>query len=140
MGVLDDTAGMKKIDAKSIIALLAFVGSVVSGVILIDDRYAHADDVTKQTTELSTLLEINRLTGEINILQLRHSTLEDKVYDNSIRLAGKKSTPGSPDSVIQKRYESELDRINGELAKKAELIDSLKTKALNTTLVKSGHK
>lgn len=86
----------------------------------IDDRYAHAGDVRK----IESALEINRLTAEVSVLEIRRSSLEDKVYDAAARGQTKRAAPA--EQAILSRYSAELRDVSKQITEKRLLIDQLK--------------
>jgi predicted nucleic acid-binding Zn-ribbon protein len=128
------TTFLRENPIKTTTTIVTMVVSLIGGVILVDERYAHAADYKQQMTTLSSQLEINRLTSEVNVLQNRKSTLEDKLFEAT---AKKKPTVraeqaqrkmiDSPEDMVIERYRSELASVNDQIAKKNELIDKLRT-------------
>ena len=98
------------------LALSAFGGiAIVIGVFFtIDDRYAHAGDIRA----LSTQLEVNRLTAEVSVLEIRRSTLQDKVYEGKSRNARSRS-----DVEILDRYQRELADVERQIELKRQQIN-----------------
>lgn len=115
---------------KTILATIPVLFTCIGMVEFIDDRYAHAADVGRQIVTLSDQLESDRLAHEISVLEIRKSTLEDKVYDTAVRFKGRLE-PNSPDAIIQARYLTELQSIAKRINHKSDLIDQIKFK-LNT--------
>ena len=104
--------------------VLGAVFAMVGGFFVFTEHFASAADLKGlQTVVISgqqqtkTELEINRLSGEINVLKMRKSALDDRVYD-----LGKRK---DQDGVA--RYSRELVDVNAELNAKAVLLDRLRT-------------
>ena len=120
---------LKENPIKTASTIISVVIALVGGVILIDDRYAHAADFNKQLSTVSSQLEINRLTGEIGVLTIRKSQLEDKIFDASAVRQGqrlKQADVKDTDFALE-RYRNELLSINDQISKKQDLIDKLRT-------------
>lgn len=113
---------------KTILATIPVLFTCIAMVEFIDERYAHATDVGRQVITLSDQLETDRLVGEISVLEIRKSSLEDKVYDTAVRFKGRLEA-NSPDAIIQDRYLTELQSISKRIAHKLDLIDQIKLKA-----------
>jgi len=111
-----------------VIGFGTFIAAIISGVVVVDDRYAHAGEVSKQITTINEGLEINRLTGEVAVLRIRKSNLEDKVFESNTRSMGRNLARA--DEMIQNRYRSELDEVNKQILDKEKLIDRIKTRTL----------
>jgi hypothetical protein len=81
-------------------ATIASIGIIAGAIVAVDSRYAHAGDIR----QLSAQLDANRLTAELAVLEIRRSSLQDKVYEGRARRS-------------QNRAEIEiLDRYTRELA------------------------
>jgi ATP adenylyltransferase/5',5'''-P-1,P-4-tetraphosphate phosphorylase II len=108
---------------KTIYTVLTFAASVFVGVIFIDERYAHAADYKQQMITLSNQLEVNRLSGEVNVLENRKSTIKDKIIDIS-RKSPKKN---SEDQLYLDQYQSEMNQVDIEIINKKKIIDQLRS-------------
>lgn len=93
---------------------LAGLGIIIGAFFAIDDRYAHAGDIRT----LSTQLEVNRLTAEVSVLEIRRSTLQDKVYEGRSRRSATRS-----DIEILDRYQRELTDVEKQIESKRQQID-----------------
>lgn len=96
-------------------AVVALAGSFF----LVDDRYAHAADTSRN-------MEMNRLAVEISVLQLRKSALEDRVYDTAARVASRQRL-SPPEAASYERYKAELAAIASEIAAKARQLERVRT-------------
>lgn len=96
-------------------ALSAFgaIALIVGVFFTIDDRYAHAGDIRA----LSTQLEVNRLTAEVSVLEIRRSTLQDKVYEGKSR-----NVRSRADIEILDRYQRELADVERQIDTKRQQI------------------
>lgn len=94
-----------------LVAALSVIGVTVIG---FDSRYAHAGDIQK----LSTQLEINRITAEVSVLEIRKGTLQDKVYE-----AKSRNLKSRADIEIQDRYVRELSDVEKQIDVKRREID-----------------
>ena len=104
--------------------VLGAVFAMVAGFFVFTEHFASAEDlkglqkvVVSGQQQTKTELEINRLSGEINALKMRKSSLDDRVYD----LGKRKDADGVT------RYTRELVDLNTELNAKAALLDRLRT-------------
>lgn len=116
---------------RAAVTTLGSIAVVMGAVYLIEDRYAHAGDVVRlqstieaQGRDTRTALEINRLTAEVSVLQIRRGSLVDRLYDAGARQSVQR-TPA--DAMIVERYRAELVAVDAEIAAKQRLIDRLKT-------------
>ena len=126
---MDETTKFIKENPVKIISTMAVIlVPIISGVVVIDDRYAHAADVAKTVSTVTSQLEVNRLTNEVGILHLRKLTLEDKVFDISVKNQEKRTKPTPLDSAIIQRHSNELSDLKEQISKKSELIDTLKSR------------
>lgn len=110
--------------------LLAFGGTVVAivgGTVVVDERYAKAADVRSAQSQISGQLEINRLTAEVSVLEIRRATLQDKVYEGAARAAVTRSI-NPAERAISDRYGAELRDIERQIADKRRLLDQLRTR------------
>ena len=98
------------------LALSAFgaIAIIIGVFFTIDDRYAHAGDIRA----LSTQLEVNRLTAEVSVLEIRRSTLQDKVYEGRSRRSASRS-----DIEILDRYQRELADVDKQITDKRQQIN-----------------
>lgn len=98
------------------LALSAFgaIAIIIGVFFTIDDRYAHAGDIRA----LSTQLEVNRLTAEVSVLEIRRSTLQDKVYEGRSRRSASRS-----DIEILDRYQRELADVDKQINDKRQQIN-----------------
>ena len=98
------------------LALSAFgaIAIIIGVFFTIDDRYAHAGDIRA----LSTQLEVNRLTAEVSVLEIRRSTLQDKVYEGRSRRSASRS-----DIEILDRYQRELADVDKQIELKRQQIN-----------------
>lgn len=119
------TAFFKDNPIKTISTIVSFVASVVVGVIVIDERYAHAADYKQQMSSLSTQLEVNRLTSEVNVLENRKSTIKDKMIDISRKNPTQKVNP--TDKLYLDQYQSEMNQVDAEITNKKKIIDQLRS-------------
>ena len=90
---------------------------IIAAFFAIDDRYAHAGDIKA----LSTQLEANRLTAEVSVLEIRRSTLQDKVYEGRSRNSRSRS-----DIEILDRYQRELADVENQINAKRALINQMR--------------
>lgn len=95
------------------LSALAGLGIIIGAFFAIDDRYAHAGDIRA----LSTQLEVNRLTAEVSVLEIRRSTLQDKVYEGRSRRSASRS-----DIEILDRYQRELADVERQIEIKRQQI------------------
>ena len=93
---------------------------VIGSLLAADSRYAQAGDIKA----IAGQLEVNRLSGEVAVLEIRRSTLQDKVFEAQARSLRKES---QSDRAINARYSSELADIERQLTDKRTLIDKLRT-------------
>jgi hypothetical protein len=119
------TAFLKDNPIKTISTIISFVVSIVIGVIVIDERYAHAGDINKQMSTLSSQLEVNRLSSEVNVLENRKSTIKDKMVDISRKSPANKVNP--TDKMYLDQYQSELSQVDSEITNKKKIIDQLRS-------------
>lgn len=110
-------------DLKTSIASLVAIGSIVAGVWVVDERYAHAADVRGLTTEVTRQIEMTRLGADTNTLELRRASLLDKIYDAAARQGPR--TAG--DKAIAERYQIELRDVDVTLRDKRRELERLKT-------------
>lgn len=96
------------------LSALAGLGIIIGAFFAIDDRYAHAGDIRS----LSTQLEVNRLTAEVSVLEIRRSTLQDKVYEGRSRRSASRS-----DIEILDRYQRELADVENQITSKRQQIN-----------------
>lgn len=101
--------------------------SIALGAIAFDSYYAHAADLKQMSQTVNTQLEINRLSGEVAFLQSRRSTLEDKIFEATQRIARDQPKPNPVDTAIQQRYQIELRDVIRQQQEKSALIDRLRT-------------
>lgn len=99
---------------KLALSALAGLGIIIGAFFAIDDRYAHAGDIRA----LSTQLEVNRLTAEVSVLEIRRSTLQDKVYEGRSR-----NTRSRSDIEILDRYQRELSDVEKQIEQKRQQIN-----------------
>ena len=118
---------LKENPIKTTSTIISVVIALVGGVILIDDRYAHAADFNKQMTTVSSQLEINRLTNEVGVLTIRKSQVEDKIFEASAAQQRQKRAEAGDTAIALERYKTELISVNDQIAKKNDLIDKLRT-------------
>jgi hypothetical protein len=104
--------------------ILGAVFAIVGGFFVFTEHFASAADLKGLQTvvvsgqqQTKTELEINRLAGEINVLKMRKSSLDDRVYD----LGKRKDQEGVA------RYSRELAEVNAEMNAKVALLDRLRT-------------
>lgn len=116
---------------RTAVTTLGSVAVVIGAVYLIEDRYAHAGDVVRlqstieaQGRDTRAALEINRLTAEVAVLQIRRGALADRLYDAGARQSVQRSPA---DAMIVERYRAELVAVDAEIAAKQRLIDRLRT-------------
>ena len=100
-------------------SVLATVAIIVGAAIGVDDRYAHAGDIVR----LSNQLEVNRLTAEVAVLEIRQSNLRDKVFEGQSRKSGQRS-----DIEILDRYQRELVDVEKQIGEKRRAIDDQRKK------------
>lgn len=105
-------------------SIIVFIIATAGYVSYVDDRYAHAADLNKQTGVLANKIEINTLQNDVGTLKVRESYLKDKVFDLTVK-NGK--TPGEQASL--NRYTKELDDTSKEIRGKQILADKLKAGA-----------
>lgn len=105
---------------KTLAGTLAALGIIIGALLTADARYAQAGDIRA----IAGQLEINRLSGEVAVLEIRRSTLQDRVFEAQARSARKES---QSDRAINARYTSELSDIERQLAEKRALVDRLRT-------------
>jgi len=109
------------------LATLGGMGAaLVAAAFAIDDRYAHAADVQAQSRSLAGALEVNRLTSEVSVLEIRRATLRDKVYEGAARQAQARQ-PNAAERAIWERYAAELRDMDRQITDKQRLIDQLRT-------------
>lgn len=99
---------------KLALSALAGLGIIIGAFFAIDERYAHAGDIRA----LSSQLEANRLTAEVSVLEIRRSTLQDKVYEGRSRNARSRS-----DVEILDRYQRELADVEKQIDVKRQQIN-----------------
>jgi len=95
---------------------VATLAVIIGAFITIDDRYAHAGDIKA----LSSQLEQNRLTAEVSVLEIRKSTLQDKVYEGKSRNSRQRS-----DIEVLDRYQRELSDVERQISEKHRAIDNV---------------
>ena len=110
------------IKTSPITSVVLFTISLGGSIIYLDERYAHATDLDKKTSTLSSELKVNRLTSEVGTLSIRRSMLEDKVFDQSVK---PRASPS--DEAILNRYKNELSDVNNQLKSKQMLLDRIQT-------------
>lgn len=98
-------------------ATIATIAVIVGAAIGVDDRYAHAGDIR----QLSSQLEVNRLTAELSVLEIRRGTLQDKVYEGKSRNSRNRS-----DVEILDRYQRELADVERQINEKRRAVDAKK--------------
>jgi hypothetical protein len=98
-------------------AAITAIAVIVGAMISVDGRYASAADFKVQTQALSQQIEINNLSGDVRFLELRKSTLEDRLYV-------KMRTPAEQGQ--RERDKTEYDRIIKQIEDKNRLIDQLR--------------
>jgi hypothetical protein len=103
---------------KVVTSIVTFMVVLGGALVAIDERYAHAADLK----EITKQLEINRLNSEVNSLNSRKSTLEDKIIEQAVK---KKNSPA--DQFILERYKQELTITNDQIKDKSRLMDELRT-------------
>jgi len=94
---------------KALIAAVLLLATFAGMVLAFDSTYAHASDIAK----LSMQIRINRLASEVQTLELRRSTLQDKVYEGESR-----RSRGRADIEILDRYKRELADIDRSITVK----------------------
>lgn len=99
------------------VSVIAALSVIVGCFFLIDDRYAHAGDIKA----LSSQLEVNRLTAEVSVLEIRRSTLQDKVYEGRSRNSRMRS-----DIEILDRYQRELADVETQINAKRQAISQMR--------------
>lgn len=101
----------------TIIPLVTFAVFVVGAVFVVDERYAHAGDIKV----IASQLEINRITAEVSVLEIRRSTLQDKVYEGRSRNSRNRS-----DVEILDRYQRELADVDSQITAKRAQINQMR--------------
>lgn len=110
--VVEERSPMK-LALSAVSALVVIIGAFL----VVDDRYAHAGDIRA----LSTQLEVNRLTAEVSVLEIRRSTLQDKVYEGRSRRSASRS-----DIEILDRYQRELADVENQINVKRQQINQVR--------------
>jgi len=103
MSVISDRVGIT-------FGAITLIGSLVGGVLLVDDRYALARDFAeyKMTTQ-SQLIQYQN-SNRLDVLETRKSALEDKLFELDTRRGTKNFTTG--DEALYKRYAEQINSIN----------------------------
>jgi len=91
----------------TITSTLVFLGSIVGGVLFVDDRYAHAGEVQQLRAEQSQSV----IQMRIETKKIRRAALDDKVFE--IELKDKKT---DTDKALMERAKREMDLIDQEIA------------------------
>ena len=105
-----------------LIAVSGVLAGIAAGAVTLDARYAKAAEMAQQSAQITTALEVNRLTAEVSVLEIRRSTLQDRVDDAAVRKARSVEA-----TVIANRNATELRDIERQIAEKRILIDKLRT-------------
>ncbi|MEM4260930.1 MAG: hypothetical protein QXG00_06850 [Candidatus Woesearchaeota archaeon] len=102
--------------------IFTFVAAVISGFITIDERYAHAGDISKLETSQKQQILYLKDENEKAILEMRKRAIEDKIFELNL-----KEKQSQIDKALIKRYEAESKNID-EKVNQLEQIN--KTRAL----------
>lgn len=105
---------------KTLGGIVVALGVILGGAIAVDERFAHAGDLK----QLNANIEINRLTGEVSVLQIRRSQLSDRIYDTLGKVKGR-PTP-EQDASLQ-RSKEEAVAIDREIEVKRRALERLRT-------------
>ena len=105
---------------KGVAGLIGALAIILGAFVAFDSRYALAADIKEQ-------LEINRLTAEISVMQIRRSNLEDKVYDQAARQAASRQRLNAAESASFERYKAELNAVASEITDKQKLLDRIRS-------------
>ena len=100
---------------KSVVGTVAGLVIIGGGFTAVDDRYAHAADLK----EINGKLEMNRLTAEVSVMEIRRATLSDKIFEAEQR-------PAQQAKPYLDRYNAELRELTRDMATKKALLDQLK--------------
>ena len=83
---------------KSLATVVGFCSTLIGAFIAVDSRYAHADEVNKQQTEVRELLNT-----------MRKSQIEDKLFELDLRKSQTRNNTLSPiDQALRDRYARQL--------------------------------
>lgn len=115
---------------RTAVTTIGSIAVVVGFVYVLEDRYAHAGDIARlqssieaQGKDTRAALEVNRLTAEVAVLQVRRGTLADKIFDAGARMSVQRN---NADAMIVERYRAELVAVDADIAAKQRLIDRLR--------------
>lgn len=87
--------------------VLTFVAAVISGFIAIDERYAHAGDISKLEMSQKQQMLYLKDENEKAILEMRKRAVEDKIFELNL-----KERQSQTDKALIKRYEAESKNID----------------------------
>jgi hypothetical protein len=105
---------------KAAAGAVASAAVICAAVVGIEDRYVHASDLAG----INSKLEVNRLTAEVSVLQIRRAQIDDRIYDSLGKLRGK----ASPEQTASlERSKQEALRLDAEIAAKKRTIERLQT-------------
>lgn len=91
-----------------------------------DLRLQTAADIKAQTQHLSIENQLTRLGSEINYLQLRKATLQDRVYDMAARNNMRGAQPLTlPERASFERYKAELEEVLADIQRKKRQLEQL---------------
>lgn len=109
------------------ITTIGSIAVVIGFVYVLEDRYAHAGDVTRLQGSIQQLSvetkqgqEINRLTAEVAVLTIQKSLSEQQLD----AIAARKQS--GPDQINMDRVKARIAAYDSEIAAKQRLIDRLK--------------
>jgi len=86
---------------KQVAATVGALTALVTTAFTIDSRYVHAGELEKESLKQQQL-----------ITELRHSTLDDKVFELELRKASQPKTWTSTDQLMLNRYKAKLKQIS----------------------------
>ena len=98
---------------KSASSAVAVLAVIVAAAISVDDRYAHAADVVTQQSSIVREVQINRLSGEIGLLELQIRDSRNRMLDTK-------------DAGARQRYAADLDQLQTDRQAKQRTLEQIK--------------
>ena len=110
---------IKENPIKTTIGMSGSVVAIVGALFTLDARYAHADDVERNKSEIQALVKDSSQT-------LRRQMLEDNLFELDVKQGEARDKQLPPvESALKKRYQRELDTLNSA---------QIRNRSLNQTL------